>query len=54
MLAPGPVLLGDPRRYSEVGLDASDTVTLETLGGGLARDSPALYRVPTGVTDGSS
>ena len=42
------------QRYSSAGLDSSDLVTLESLGGGLARDAPALYRVPNGLNDTSS
>lgn len=33
--------------YSEENLMHGDLVSLETLGGGLARDTPRLYRVPT-------
>eukprot|EP01043_Picozoa_sp_COSAG02_P015705 COSAG02_NODE_676_length_18610_cov_44.695532_9_plen_129_part_00 len=37
------------RVYSGAGLAAGDKVTLETLGGGLARSRPELYRVAGAV-----
>ena len=37
------------RVYSGEGLAAGDKVTLETLGGGLARNRPELYRVAGAV-----
>ena len=37
------------RVYSAANLAAGDEVTLETLGGGLARQQPELYRVSTTV-----
>jgi hypothetical protein len=37
------------RVYSGAGLAAGDKVTLETLGGGLARNRPELYRVAGAV-----
>ena len=40
--------------YSAAGLSPGDLVTLETLGGGLARAAPALYRVPHTLNDTSS
>lgn len=55
-LGPYPHPAGPPttlRVYSSAGLSKGDTVTLETLGGGLARAAPELYRASAPINSTS-